>query len=409
MQNISKQDEFIQSVVDHLREGLNSILKGDSKAFEDIQLLRSLPSTVSHMFGKGKPAIAEIIINWLVSGLETETPEIRIEISRTLARIGDELLEKQRLDTIKRFSLRLLDWIRLETNITPAFIRICEQLGNFSQRLILDYRFTECEHILEVFNLIDNGLLRKEGRIREVIADRLSGIVTEDVVDLLLDTYHSDHQQREAALVCMTHLAAPLGEKLLDRLYRSDDMSERILILRTISDIGEPFIPPLTERLLSGGPWYYLRNLILLFGKFGSDTHLQILKPFLDHDDIRVQRETLNTIMNIGGKYREDIYLSLLENCSDNLKPVVIKNLGYIKSPKAVPIIIQILENSIAGTNDTDAEIIESACIALSHLGTPDAMPVLIEIIKQNKPGRFDEAVWDNIKTRAAEALMKTR
>ncbi len=403
------RDDTIRSAVDHLRQGLDSIFKGETAAFEDPELVRALPSTVDHMYNKGKPKISGNIIQWLSNGLLTEPPEIRSEIARALSKIGERLLETDRLDVMNTFSGRLLSWIRIETSVTSSMRKICGQLGELAQRRITQSEFKECENILEDFNLIESGLVRKDGAIRELVSDSLDSIVTEEIVDALLDEYHENkHGKRDDALTCMTHLAAPLGERLLNRLLNSEDMSERILILRTISDIGDPFIPPLTEHLMRGGPWYYIRNLVLLFGKVGNEAHLQILKPFLAHEDIRVQRETLSTILNIGGKYRERIFLSMLESCDERLKPNLIRALGSIGSVRALRPMISLLESSASENSESDAYVIESICKALSEIGSPEAMPTLVEVIKQKRPHRFSEDVWDSIRSSAADALMKS-
>jgi len=74
-----------------LKEGLNSIMKGEKYCFMDDQVMQSLPDTVEKLYLRGKNRTAEQIIGRLCEGLEDDDPEIRNASTRALTIINEEI------------------------------------------------------------------------------------------------------------------------------------------------------------------------------------------------------------------------------------------------------------------------------------------------------------------------------
>jgi hypothetical protein len=105
------------------------------------------------------------MIDKLADKLLSENPDVRVRASETLLHIVDSLTDEQRTDTMNKLSDRLVNWIKLETSITPAYEQICIQLQNLAHTLIRNHQFAESGPILEVFNLINSGRLNKDETI----------------------------------------------------------------------------------------------------------------------------------------------------------------------------------------------------------------------------------------------------
>ncbi|NJL58646.1 MAG: HEAT repeat domain-containing protein [Desulfobacteraceae bacterium] len=161
---------------------------------------------------------------------------------------------------------------------------------------------------------------------------------------LLIEEFkiNSTGKQQEAGFL-LSRIGEFSAEYLLDILEKSQNRAERSQILRLMPDLGSAALPALTERLNRGGTWFYLRNLILILGKIGTENEVGILAHLLSHEDFRVRQEALNSIYAIGGKYRGDILLSAFASADETTKGVIADMLGALRYENAAPVFLEIL------------------------------------------------------------------
>jgi len=199
----------------------------------------------------------------------------------------------------------------------------------------------------------------------------------------------SNTERRRKGGMILSMLGAAAAQSLLTLLKNSENRYERARILKVISDIGRAAMPCMEEQIRQGTPWFYMRNLILLFGKMGNSSHLDILLPFLRNKDLRVRRECLNTIFLIGGDTREDIFLSLFPEADDQMKIDTVKFLGRMKSSKAVPPLLALLESRPLVPSRRRNALEESICMALGSIGTEEAVSALRNMADSGAKKKF--------------------
>lgn len=380
-QRIAHEKEQKDRQMAYLRAGLNSIMKGEKEVFLDKDVMQPLPGVVRQLFEKEKDQMAEAIMDKLGDGLLSANPDARALVSEALSHILVTLTPEQRTHTTGRLSEKLLKWIEFETSLTPPYEQICVQLQHLAQTSIRNGRFDDCHSILGVFNDIHSRKVKKDKPIQALTGNVLRGIATEDLMNVLLNEFQTNKLgKRKEASGCLARLGAIPVDSLLNILLESQDRSERSRILKLISEIGHPAAPALTERARQGGPWYCLRNFALLFGNVGSEVHVEILKPLLDYQDIRVQRETLNSIYKIGGKHRAEIFLSFLPSADDRLKINTVAMLGTLECHDAVHPILELLNSKSFFASKLREELGEKICIALGRIGSEDTISALRSI-----------------------------
>ena len=169
-----------------IKNGINSILKGENKAFADRQVMQALPPTVLDLVSHGKEKVAEAIISRLGKALLSEKEEIRAELASALARIGIRFVQDERMDEMVKTSRNLTEWIKFETEMPSAYKHICDQLKSSSQYLILNHRFGEAKKVLEPFYLIHSGKIEKNEHIHALSGSVLNDIASDNVLDLLI-------------------------------------------------------------------------------------------------------------------------------------------------------------------------------------------------------------------------------
>ncbi|OQX22902.1 MAG: hypothetical protein BWK80_28750 [Desulfobacteraceae bacterium IS3] len=393
-----------------LLAGINSLIKGEKSAFQDKELMQTLPATVTQMFSKGQERIVEVISDRLCEGLNIKVAAVRADVANALASCLEKFPEQFRQDTITRLMPKLIHWISRKTSLTPAVEKIVRYLMEKAKELIKNNQFVQSEQILKAFHSVRYGKSQREENFRDFAGKMLETIADNDITDHLLKEFRFNQEnKREQASRTMVFLAEYAADPLLNLLKDSQHRSERARILQLISDIGPAALPALSQRIEEGKPWFFMRNLVLLFGKVGNESHLDIVKPFLSFDDYRVQREVLNCIYSIGGNQRESIFSAILSDAGDQLKADAVGMLGAMECRTAVPMMIQILETKTLMTSKARNELEEKICNALGNLMAQEAIPCLVGVSEPKKGVLSKRNYSEKVQLAAHRALEKIR
>lgn len=258
-----------------IQNGINSLLKGDDKAFMDLEVMRALPSTFLQMLSQRKDNVVEAIIAALGKGILSKNKNIRATGSIVLANISIKLITDQRIDDMLRISPRLIEWIKFETIVSPAYRHICNQLQSVAQSLILNYQIADGNQILEPFYLIFSGKIKKEDDIKNISGDVLKNLASNEVLHLLLDEFQTDKRN--------------LGEPAADALVMLGSNSAGSL-LDILNKLPESELPGTLKEKIQ-----LQEKICTALGRIGSKEAVPILKSIID------RKEPLNTdILNKG-------------------------------------------------------------------------------------------------------------
>lgn len=347
-----------------IREEIDAILKGDTSRFADNDLMHAIPGIIDDMIAEGKKDAAD--------------------------------------DLIRKLSL----WIRTESRISSASVKIYAYLAQTARNRIRESRFEEAYFILESLYAICYEMPEKAEDIRRLAENTLKETAKEDdILAVLLEEFKHNHKgQQEEAGVLLTRFGEFSAEYLLNILKRSENRVERAHLLKLIPKIGKPAISSLRVQIGQGGAWYYLRNIILIFGKIGSEDDVLFLKPLLNHEDFRIKQEAANSIYSIGGKYRGEILLSALSSADDAMKSVLTDMLGGLRYANAVPVLLEMLESKSLFSSKSGDKFRERICHAVGRIGDLRAVPKLREIAEEKKLLGIS-SYSDAVKASAAIAL----
>lgn len=254
--------------------------------------------------------------------------------------------------------------------------------------LIREMEFDRFEKLLTEIKCLEEKALSEEDDPPEleniqktyqdmIDSDKGQRLKRDTLENLLYEFRSNEDGKRKNAAKKLVKLGAVSAEPLLEMLKNSEDRYERSRIIQVLSDIGPASIPAMRGFLQDDTPWYFVRNLMLLFGRAGNRHHLQIIRPMLEHNDLRVQREALFSICNIGGKESEEIVLSALFYVNDKLKLDIVGMLGKIGSHEAVGPLVKLLNTIRDSASATDIGLIEKICMSLGSIGAKEAIPAL--------------------------------
>ena len=381
----AREEEDKKRKISHLKETGSNILDNLEKNAPHGNVMKTSPGIVQDLFSEGENETAETIIDRLSNNLISDNTEIQAEVSAALAKILEDLSPEKRTDILTKLSNKLIEWIKFENTYTISYSSICTHLKDLAQSRIRDQRFVDAHPIIETFRLISSNQIHKNEEIRSAASDTLRGIASDDILDILTEEFRTNKgDKRNEAGRILVMLAEFSINRLLYLLKESEDSSERVLILNLIPDIGPAAAPAVIDMIKQDTPWYYLRNLVRLLGRIGSEEHAKFLAQLLAYDDYRVQREALKSIGNIGGNHRGVILMDALSKCDDRIKASVVTTLGSLKYLDAVKPLMVLFKSKFMVSEEVKVDLQEKICLALGHIGDRQALPFLTEISKQS-------------------------
>ena len=303
-------------------------------------MLLVLPKIIEQLVAQKEQETMEKIINRLMADLLNEDADVRAKASKGLTEIIESFSPERQSELIERLSGQLIDWIKLETVVTPDYRKICRNLQKLLQDFIRQGRFAESIPIMDVFNDIHSRILEKNDEIRDVSSEIIQNLASEEYLSILFKEFHTNERnKRDEAGQILVRFGDVILNRLLDILQEVTDSKERVNVMHLIIDMGQKAIPAIKDRINNkNAPWYYLRNLAYMLGHIGNETNAHILQPLLLHEDNRVRLEALKSIFQIGGKQRGPLLLSVLPKADDQFRLNIIETLGNAKCAEAVPI-----------------------------------------------------------------------
>jgi HEAT repeat protein len=340
----------------------------------------------------------------LAAGLSNDSTAIRDLAVQTLMHSGNRLATENRLDVFWVAAPALIQWVRSQNTLRPPVKTACRLIQVMAAHAIQATRFESALFFLDALASLSTPMDR-DAPLRDFADEMRRAVAEKDALRILsVGMLRSEPPESDHATRCLVRLTPHSGEALLDLLATAEDRSERVRIMRAIRETEKSLLPLVVKRIDPGAPWYFLRNLAALVGILGEEAHLGAITPLLKHHDLRVQREALNTVYNIGGTRRREILLSYLASAEEEMKTPVVIMLGGLRQPEAVGPLLELLKNRPLIPSQNRFRLEEALCKALGRIGDPRALPVLTEIAEPKRMLRVT-AHSERVKAAAKDAV----
>lgn len=389
-------------------EKLSLSLKNNEKTLLDEQLMSVLPRIIEQLIAQKEQETMEKIISHLVDNLFSENAEVRAHAAKALTDIIETLPPERKTEMTERLSGRLLEWIKIETSVTPAYKTVCNYLQNIVQDFINQLLFAETIPLLDIFNDINSGTLEKDDTIREVCTQLIRNLATQENITLIFKEFDTnEHDKKDAAKKILSSFGDITLKSMLDTLQKDIDSNERVRIMHLMIGIGQRAIPLVLERIHKDAPWYYLRNMAYILGQIGNEESAGALQPLLRHENERLRNEALKSISRTGGNRRGHLLITALPGADEKFKLILIEALGNAKATDIVPDLLDMLRTRPFVTTATRTIMEEKICVALGAIGSPEAIPDLSEIAEPKS--FFRSSYPKKVKAAAARALESIR
>ncbi|MFH1980770.1 MAG: cyclic nucleotide-binding domain-containing protein [Pseudomonadota bacterium] len=387
-----------------LKAGIGRIMSGDIAPLNDPELAQAIPRTVVQLMGKGKQHTATTMMERLQQGLRSNDAATRASAAAVMAETGSGLVAQGYGDAAEGVAVDLVRWLKTESAVIPALEDVYTKLQRLAQTLLRQGAYRQANRFLTPLSRIKRGEIPKEPSVQTICDMALSNIADKETLDLLLAGCWNEEGACDPEAMKSLQLLCPYSAAyLLDALAETVDRSQRIRILRLYPDLGDFGVAELAERISSGGPWYYLRNLVTLIGKMGKPVHIDHLEPLLHHSEPRLQREVLNAIYAIGDDLRGTVLTRYLPSADDQIKASVIALLGALKHAPAIRPLVDLLDSKAAISSKFKDPIQVKVCQALGAIGAVEAEPALTTIVTQK--GVLLKAYATSVQEAAKKAL----
>jgi HEPN domain-containing protein len=318
---------------------------------------------------------------------EDKVSECIAEMNQILSRLREmegtveSFLSEEQREMLKKLMGEVIQWLETENIVTPVYEKICGDL----QRLIEDFiklgLFTEASPIIEIFNKISSGALKKDEKVRKVSMNVLKNLASDENINILIHEIDINQKKKNSeACQILFGFGDIIMQKMLDGVMNANESKERIRIIHIIQELGEKAIPAIKESITMNAPWYYLRNMAYILGRIGNESSAELLRLLLLHKDKRVRTEAFKSIGQTGGKKRGSLLLSVMPQVDQELKLDIIALLGKIKYAESIPQLLEMLSKKSSISREEQITMQEKICNALGAIGSSEAEPALTEI-----------------------------
>jgi HEAT repeat protein len=239
-------------------------------------------------------------------------------------------------------------------------------------------------------------------QIRALTMRILRALIKEDFLKAALNLYMVKEGQDRASIHRVLYL---LGPSLIDEVMAFISQKESIAAYRPLMGLVLAFedqAGPILEEHLQGDNPVSVRKAAFLLGELRSGRSVDAIKRLLDHDDTKVRREAIRSLVRIRGMAASRALAAALQKESDpEFRMVIVSALGESKAQAGVPALLGQLK-SIPAREDT-LLLLEATIDALGRIGSKEALPQLIKVL--NKKSLFQRDVANKLRIRAAVAL----
>ncbi len=364
-----------------VQAGVQSLLKGNDVVLQSEEFTVHLPFVIQKMVDEKMDREVKALLKILISHFQEGDAVIREKLIGSLAQIGENLTAGKHWEALQLLAPPLLYWLKHSDNGDFIFEKICLVLQAVMGQSWKGENFELGDSILSLFYQIRSGIIAKPDATRMIISRVQDRGVDRTLLPYLLNQVLSN--PKDEVMSRRLILQGPLASRfLVDSLIRAEKSQDRLKIIDLLT-YGEQFLPPiLIEKLAEPNPWYGKRNLLKLLSETGSQEHLEQVYPFLQHEDLRVQREAFICIYKISGKKRKHALLRALAEASETLKLQVVRALIPFGDAEVTRGLSQLLDEHMYYSVEFRDTLLSNVCLAIARCPYPESEKALLNFLE---------------------------
>ncbi len=316
-----------------IEAGIRGISQGDFTYLQSGELLEHLPGAIRQMVDTSDGLHLEAFLQKLVNKIHSSGVDSRSQLLEMLTSVAENFISDRHWSYVDVLLDPLIEWVQRTEKSDEPFERVVNLLQVSMQHYWKSEKKSRGDTILTLFHQIRTGKLKKSSIIEKIVGrvqDR--GIQRTSLPELLqkclLDPQNDEFSNR------LVQQGPVVLRFLVESLIIAQDSEHRYKILDLLTS-SDPFVPEIVrERLNEHMPWYGKRNLMYLLAETGDEEDAEVVLPYLNHEDFRVQRGAFVCINKKGGRNRKRLFLTALADSSELIKIQIIDALVRFCDPE---------------------------------------------------------------------------
>ncbi len=179
-----------------------------------------------------------------------------------------------------------------------------------------------------------------------------------------------DAERRSVLVDAYSGMGASMAAAAAEAMAASEDRTARRTYMSLLLGMGEDGVA-VVESMSVDSRWYVARNGVVMIGEIGGDAALGRLTGALAHGDGRVRREALAALAKIGGEDAGLLSMGLLDDHEADVREAAARTLSALKVQRAVRPLLDLL------AREKEQAVVEQVLRALGRIGDPGAVPVI--------------------------------
>ncbi len=231
----------------------------------------------------------------------------------------------------------------------------------------------------------------------------LGQLSTDETTNYLIDYLFDEGTEKKVRTVLgqiLSFLGERVSGRIMQMLANEESASKRKGLNEIIVRSGAAVLPSV-NKYLEDERWFVVRNSITILGDIRSQESLAVLSPLLQHDEIRVRRETIRALTKIGGKRAINILQKTAVADDQEMRRQAVLSLGALRATAAVPTLLALLKQK--GWSQREIDLRKDTIRALGEIHAPEATPELVKILKKKR--WMNRQLNDELRAAAADAL----
>ncbi len=390
---------------------LDILLQGNLKGLEQKNISQALPGTIRNLLSQGDEVIADKLLRQLAATPQHQDSIIQTNAARTLASVAEHLDNIGQWQRLDKLLPALQQGLRIQGADEQSIKQTITAIGGLTSHYLVEKEYNQALVTTRFLRTLSSEAPLTPGSnplIREQALETLKNLCTQPVLEHLLDLYLHSESQQETAGQMLIELRKQSTKFQLQQLISNKSRFERKRLLALIKQTGHPAIDILLEELHPDAPWFVIRNIIHLLGEINNPSILREIQPYIKHADLRVQQETINTAIKIGGENISEFLFDALQTVDDSIKIKVVNHVATIKGDHFVSSLTDILESTKPFLGKYKNNLHLSICKALGVIGSKRANTSLNRVSQSRNPFNLG-GYSDEVRQAARLALEQIR
>lgn len=386
----SRKDQQQKLSREQVRENINLLLSGELRVLTDDLFLQTLPTNIERLIERDKLDAVDQLLTKVVTGLRTDDTAIRRGSAEALGRATAVLVQTEQWSRLDKLIPALVQALPFMEDLQAAF-QALNALERLTRHHIIEREYNRAVNALDPLFDLTVYAEERTANLAKQAQNCLDRLAEPTLLDPLLENIQTENGDHENSQYLISRMGTGAANFLLERLGKSEIREERELLLKLIEEIGKPARNALLLLLEQDAPWYITRNIIRLFRRIGDPDCFTTLAPYIHHEDIRVQREVVQTLGMIGGMARKRFFLQELPRASVELQPLIVRQLGKVHDESVVLPLADLLAASAGPPHHEKEQLQTEISIALARIRSKKAIPGLKKVVEtKNVPGLDD-------------------